>query len=382
MEYVRVCTAYGAGFFYIPGTDTCLRVEGYAQFAYQFTQTRTAAPDKTGFRAQGRIALDGRTDTAYGTLRTFIRFDMRDASGAYLSSGTARNRGQAFSGFGQDIGPNRHQTYVELDKAFIQFAGFTAGRANSFFDFYASAGTLGIGSPFGSNENTNLLAYTATFGGGWSATVSMEDPIWRRQPVFANGFAIGGNLVANTFLPVSTGGTATLPAAFQTSIFNNILLGVPVASVPVAYNAAGVPEAYRNLDVAQRNSMPDLVANIRLDQPWGSAQISGAVHEVMVGRYVGGPFSTGLGGAGTGALNAAYTGTVNTLLTAETPSAEYGYAVQGGVKLNLPMIAAGDVLYLQAAWAHGASAVHGPPPPGWGREPFGQPERPHPVQHR
>jgi hypothetical protein len=32
IEYVRVCTAYGAGFFYIPGTDTCLRISGRARF--------------------------------------------------------------------------------------------------------------------------------------------------------------------------------------------------------------------------------------------------------------------------------------------------------------------------------------------------------------
>ena len=30
IEYVRICDAYGAGFFYIPGTDTCLRVGGLA----------------------------------------------------------------------------------------------------------------------------------------------------------------------------------------------------------------------------------------------------------------------------------------------------------------------------------------------------------------
>ena len=28
VEYVRVCSTYGAGFFYIPGTETCLRVGG------------------------------------------------------------------------------------------------------------------------------------------------------------------------------------------------------------------------------------------------------------------------------------------------------------------------------------------------------------------
>ena len=89
VEYVRVCTAYGAGFFYIPGTDTCLRVTGFAQAAYQYTFTRGPRPDLTGYRTMGRIALDARTDTAYGTLRTFIRMDMRNGSGAYLHSGTA-----------------------------------------------------------------------------------------------------------------------------------------------------------------------------------------------------------------------------------------------------------------------------------------------------
>src|ERR1700756_1062602 len=29
VEYVKVCSLYGAGFFYIPGTDTCLKVGGY-----------------------------------------------------------------------------------------------------------------------------------------------------------------------------------------------------------------------------------------------------------------------------------------------------------------------------------------------------------------
>ena len=35
--------AYGLGFFYIPGTDTCLRVTGFAQMAYQYTAVRDHA---------------------------------------------------------------------------------------------------------------------------------------------------------------------------------------------------------------------------------------------------------------------------------------------------------------------------------------------------
>jgi hypothetical protein len=32
VEYVRVCDAYGAGFFYIPGTETCLQISGYVWY--------------------------------------------------------------------------------------------------------------------------------------------------------------------------------------------------------------------------------------------------------------------------------------------------------------------------------------------------------------
>jgi hypothetical protein len=28
VEYVRICSLYGAGFFYIPGTDTCIKLGG------------------------------------------------------------------------------------------------------------------------------------------------------------------------------------------------------------------------------------------------------------------------------------------------------------------------------------------------------------------
>ncbi len=33
-EYVRICDTYGAGFFFIPGSDTCLRVGGFVRADY------------------------------------------------------------------------------------------------------------------------------------------------------------------------------------------------------------------------------------------------------------------------------------------------------------------------------------------------------------
>ncbi|MFJ5370762.1 porin, partial [Bosea sp. CER48] len=75
VEYVRVCTAYGAGFFYIPGTDTCLRISGRVRAEYVVGE-RYGESDAYGTRARGRLNIDARTQTAYGTLRTFIRYEL------------------------------------------------------------------------------------------------------------------------------------------------------------------------------------------------------------------------------------------------------------------------------------------------------------------
>ena len=34
VEYVRVCDAYGAGWWYIPGTETCLKIDGDVRVDY------------------------------------------------------------------------------------------------------------------------------------------------------------------------------------------------------------------------------------------------------------------------------------------------------------------------------------------------------------
>jgi hypothetical protein len=320
VEYVRVCTAYGAGFFYIPGTDTCLRVGGRARFEAQFVSNRSRNADLTGYRGLGRLNLDARTQTPYGTLRAFVRFEIASRTGAQLTSGTQQRYANAFFATGQDTF-GRDQKYVDVDKAFIQFAGLTAGRAASFFDFYAhdlEFSGLSVGSDA---PSTNLLAYTATFGQGFSATISMEDPIWRRNPTAAAGGTVG--------LAVTSGGAGSTS---QTAA-GNIILGS--SSISPVLNSAGT---FSNLDITQRNRLPDFVGALRYDQPWGSAQLSGAVHEIAMGTYV----------AGTAAG-----------VSAPIPSNEYGFAVQGGLKLNLPQIAPGDVLWLQAAYAQGAGSYTG-----------------------
>src|SRR5262245_58028919 len=84
VQYVKICTLYGDGFYYIPGSDTCIRFSGYIRSDYGFNTTgaRTqhysgaaGAQDRTvsryPTRHRGSFAIDTRTQTAYGTLRTF-----------------------------------------------------------------------------------------------------------------------------------------------------------------------------------------------------------------------------------------------------------------------------------------------------------------------
>src|ERR1700712_4363008 len=206
VEFVRVCSAYGAGFFYIPGTDTCLRISGRARFETGVVGSNyTRGSDLAQYRGLMRLNVDARTQTAYGTLRAFTRLDVASRTGNFVTSGTQQRIGNAFPALGPDTF-GRAQQYVNVDKAFVQFAGLTAGRASSFFDFYAHDFEIIALSGGSDTPSTNLLAYTAKFADGWSATLSLEDPTFRFQPIYAGYAANAGGI--NGVVNVSPGATA------------------------------------------------------------------------------------------------------------------------------------------------------------------------------
>ncbi|WP_052958513.1 porin [Aquamicrobium sp. LC103] len=75
MEYVRVCDVYGAGFFYIPGTENCLKIGGYMR--YQLTSFDNLDAGDGGYVKYARFAptFDVRSETAWGTLRGFAEIE-------------------------------------------------------------------------------------------------------------------------------------------------------------------------------------------------------------------------------------------------------------------------------------------------------------------
>src|SRR6195256_4703304 len=169
IEYVRICDAYGAGFFYIPGTDTCLRVgglaltelrgfdpsfsivgplfygngaqhlgAGFVPLPSEYSNARSR--DATDFAALGLVELDSRTQSPWGTsLRSFIRVDA--FYGSYGSAALG-SLGQQLNTFNTTAGSSASRVTTVFNKAFIQFAGLTAGQAQSMFDFYADAYNL------------------------------------------------------------------------------------------------------------------------------------------------------------------------------------------------------------------------------------------------
>jgi Porin subfamily len=321
IEYVRICDAYGAGFFYIPGTDTCLRVGGlalaelggfdpsfsivgplfYANGAQHLSAGFVPSPseysnarsrDATYFDALGRAELDARTQSPWGTLRSFIRVDAFYGSNGSVALGSL---GQQLDTFNTTAGTSASRMTTVLNKAFIQFAGLTAGRAQSMFDFYADA--YNYHSLRGSNATVDLLAYTATFGNGFSATLSFEDQPDRRA-------AIGSTIASTTAAPITVG-------------------GIPATSFQAQPGGSRVPE---------------IVGNLRLDQPWGAAQLSAAAHQVDATLF------------GAPALTTPPTASAFPALTSNS----FGFAIQGGVQLNVDYLSPGDKLWLQAAYEKGA----------------------------
>src|SRR6266566_2251882 len=179
VEYVKVCSLYGAGFWYVPGTDTCLKIGAFVklQVGENLNQggpfirgaasngagdtsgrnTRTDTSDFT-FNNRAAVSFDLREQTEYGTLRSY--FD------AFFQTQAAANAAQLSS---ISLGNTR---------AFVQFAGFTVGRMRSFFDLYFQGTYSFLGARMNNDTSANGIigaAYTWQFGGGLSASLSLED---------------------------------------------------------------------------------------------------------------------------------------------------------------------------------------------------------------
>lgn len=170
VDYVRICDAYGTRFYYIPGTETCLRVGGRVRTEFRvrnFGKAENAWGDRDTdgyqWRSRGYLYLDARTATEFGTLRSFIEM--------YVTQ-------------------TNDTTSTTLDKAYIQWGGLLAGRNGSNFDFFTGYSWNAQIESY-SDRKVNQFAYTAAFGNGFSATAAVEDRSGRETNIGLNGATLG-----------------------------------------------------------------------------------------------------------------------------------------------------------------------------------------------
>jgi hypothetical protein len=305
IQYVKICSLYGAGFYYIPGTDMCLKIGGWTRVydgygtngnntngALATGDNNTRSTQNVAPKVRGYITADARNQTEYGTVRSYIAVG--------YSSGGANSGVNS----GNITAPGTNTTLSPVDngtggfnanRAFIQFAGFTFGLTPSFYDFYSQSATSFWGGMINPASDTSdggqyvWGAYTAQFGNGFSATLAAENP---RTTALLNG------------------GTGTM-FVFPTGSTTAGNLGLPPASS------------------AEAAQWPDIVANLRVDQAWGSAQLMGAIHNASATYYTSSD-------------------------TSGHPSDAIGWAVGAGVKINFPSIGPGDYLQAQVNYTEGA----------------------------
>jgi hypothetical protein len=345
VEYVRICSLYGAGFYYIPGTDTCVKIGGYLRAEVNIHGGNGNAPYWSGdggvntryenqYSDLSRFALtvDTRTATEYGVVRTFGQADFSFGTQGYgggLSNSNVTT-GNVLTGNTQNNYAGNGVLGVEY--AFVQFAGFTFGKSASAYvtpwQGYPGNNTAYLVGGYDTITGINNVQYTAQFGNGVSVSIGVDDSSasdYNRTQIVNAAVAGAASAPANTLVPSSANTASCALAMYGAASSNCTNLGT-------AYGGT---------------QLPDLVANVRIDQAWGVFQVSGALHDVDPGYWsTANTLTNGnfLGGqAQTNAQNLGH------------PDSKVGGAVNVALQIkNLPT-GIGDDFKIEGSWSLGAS---------------------------
>jgi hypothetical protein len=172
MEYVRVCDAFGTGYFYIPGTETCLKIGGLVRAELQLGESGVntgfypTAGDDDYYDMWGRFQLDvtAKNDTELGTLTSVasIRFDYGDNS-SWDAVGT--------------------NTYI--NEAYIELGGFKIGRYFNWWDKGLNGESDRLDSTITTRMNSIAYIYTGdTFSAGIQVDELSRGNVFGPVPVF------------------------------------------------------------------------------------------------------------------------------------------------------------------------------------------------------
>ena len=228
VEYVKVCSLYGPGFYYFPGTDTCIKLGGFVRADLVVNGNGVYGPNTNGasgannrftngytWRSREDLNIDTRTATEYGVVRTYFDAVFTWTSDSYAANGAG---GTVYSGLGSGAAtvsaPNNANSgavaagTVGVYYAFIQFAGFTIGKSVSQFaapwTAYPGNNYDALVGGINTTNGVNQFTYTAQFGNGVSLALSAQDQVAYTQAGVNNlgaGGAYGASDYAGTITP-------------------------------------------------------------------------------------------------------------------------------------------------------------------------------------
>jgi len=148
VEYVRVCDVYGAGFFYIPGTETCLKIGGRARMQINID---ALGYDTNNDDTHFMLNMDARSETEWGTLRGFGEVELH-------TDGTTFALTHAYIELMTGNGTLR---IGRSDSPYARFLGYGASGFNH-------SGSYGF-------NRTQEISYTFAGGNGFSAIIALLD---------------------------------------------------------------------------------------------------------------------------------------------------------------------------------------------------------------
>ncbi|MBY5818676.1 porin [Rhizobium leguminosarum] len=182
VEYVRVCDAYGTGYFYIPGTETCLKIEGYIRFQVNVGDNPGGDNDSDWDAVtRGQVQFTAKSDTEYGPLTGVIVMQ-----------------------FNAD---NATDQDAILDSAYLDVAGFRAGLFYSWWDDGLSGETDDIGSVVTLHNSLRYQYESGTFYAGLSVD-ELEDGVYQGTVDPVTGDFVPDDGPNNVGVAFGIGGTA------------------------------------------------------------------------------------------------------------------------------------------------------------------------------
>jgi hypothetical protein len=162
-DNVRICSAYGVGYFYIPGTETCLRIAGFDRLDV------SVGPGGRVLDGNATTDSSGKTHQSLGTMN---RFAPRISTAQDTDYGTLKTYTELWF----DV-TNEGSTKTTIGYSWIQLGGLRVGKDVTPYDkFIGYAGNIIQDQiiPYGV-KNTDVLSYYFNLSRDVSGYVSAED---------------------------------------------------------------------------------------------------------------------------------------------------------------------------------------------------------------